>query len=153
ITSTQFRLIIEQHNSMESYFWDETLGRPFMSACASESVLRIRQVIGRRKKLSATQRRCGLQVLKPVRIALLFSVSDSSTVRAPSPVDNFLSHSGPSMALGALPFVMRGDTDIRIRQTATAALRRRIMKTFQAVGMKKPVRQLVFGTSRTAVAV
>ncbi|KVR59141.1 hypothetical protein WK16_21085 [Burkholderia ubonensis] len=57
------------------------------------------------------------------------------------------------MALGALPFVMRSDTDIRVSQTATTALRRRIMKTFQAVGMEKPGRQLAFGTSWTAMAV
>ncbi|WP_157642334.1 hypothetical protein [Burkholderia ubonensis] len=123
-----------------------------MSARASESVLRIRQVIRRRKELSATQRRCGLQALKPVRIALLFSVSDSSTMRAPTPVYDFVRHGGPSMALGALPFVMRGDTDIRVGQTTTAALCRCIMKTFQAVGMEKLSSQLAFGTLSTAVA-
>lgn len=109
--------------------------RPFMSACASESVLRIRQAILRREKLSAAQRRRGLQSLKLVRIALPFSMPDSSAERTPSAVDDSVSHCCPSMAFGALPFVMRGDTDIGVSQTTTATLRRRLMKTFQAIGM------------------
>jgi len=111
--------------------------RPFMSACASESVLRIRQAILRREKLSAGQRR-RLQSLKPVRIALLFSMPDSSAERTPSAVDDSVSHCCPSMAFGALPFVMRGDTDIRVSQTATTTLRRRIMKTFQPSAWRSP---------------
>ncbi|AOJ02217.1 hypothetical protein WS70_10575 [Burkholderia mayonis] len=42
---------------------------------------------------------------------------------------------------------------IRVSETTTAALRRRVMKTFQAIGMEKLSSQLVFGTSWTAMAV
>ena len=57
------------------------------------------------------------------------------------------------MALGTLPFVMRGDTDIRVSQTTTAALRRRLMKSFQAIGMQETRSQLDFRASWTSMAI